>query len=197
MKNLILIGAGGHAKSLIDLIESSQEWKIMGLIGNREEVGKSVLGYKIIGDDSDLELIKNACENALIAIGQIKNCEKRKKLANKLDKFGFKFPVIKSKFCYVSKHSEIGRGTTIGHGAIINSNVVIGQHCIINSQSLIEHDSKVDEFCHISTGSLINGGAIIGKESFVGSNTLIRENITIPKNSIISAGKRIMYWPLD
>ena len=195
MKKLILVGAGGHAKSLIDLVESNDDFKIIGLIGNSDEVGKTILGYEVLGDDSILKLVRKDCANALIAVGHILDCKKRKFLANHLSSLGFKFPIISSRFSYISKHCIIGEGTTVGHGVVINANVSIGKHCIINSQSLLEHDSNIEDFCHISTGVLINGGVNIGEESFIGSNTIIRENIKITPKTSISAGKRIMAWP--
>ena len=177
MKDLIVIGAGGHAKSVIDIVESTNDWKIYGLIGKNDEIGKKILGYKVLGNDTKLNSLKENCKHAIIAIGQIKSCELRKKLALNLKLLGFKLPVIASKFSVVSKHAIIGEGTTIGHGAVVNANVNIGNNCIINSLSLIEHDSIIEDFCHISTGAIINGGVSLGKESFIGSNSMIRENI--------------------
>ncbi len=195
MKDLIILGAGGHARSIIDIIESTSEWQICGLIGKNNEIGKKILGYKVLGNDTKLNSLRKHCNHAVIAIGQIKSCELRKKLALKLKSLGYKLPVIASQFSVVSKHSIIGEGTTIGHGAVVNANVKIGNNCIINSLSLIEHDSVIEDFCHISTGTLINGGVTIGKESFVGSNSMIRENIVIPSHTIIGASRKIMEWP--
>ena len=196
MENILLIGAGGHAKSLIDLIESRNNWQIFGLIGTTNEIGKTCLGYKILGDESYLEQIISSCHNAILAIGQIQSSLKRIEISKKLEDLGFNFPIISSNYSFISKHAKIGEGTTIGHGAIINAGAVIGKHCIINSQALVEHDSKIGDFCHISTGALVNGGVVIGKESFIGSNSVIRENLTLPSKSLVSAGKRIMGWPL-
>ncbi len=196
MKKIVLVGAGGHAKSLIDLIKTKEEYKIIGLVSNKHKVGESVLGHKVLGDDSQLKFLREDCEYAVVAVGQIKDSAKRKVLVQNLSLLGFRFPIISSKFSYISKYANIGEGTTIGHGAVINANANIGKHCIINSQSLVEHDSNINDFCHISTGVLINGGVNIGEETFIGSNTMIRENVIIPSKVCISAGKRIMAWPL-
>ena len=83
----------------------------------------------------------------------------------------------------------------MGHGVIVNAGAEIGSHCILNTRSLIEHDVSIDSFCHISTGALINGGVTIGQGSFVGA-VHIRESLVIPPGSVISAGKRVMGWPL-
>ena len=75
MNSLLLIGSGGHARSLIDVIESSGNWKIAGLVGNPDEVGKFVLGYKVIGSDQQLSKLRDQFDYALLAVGQIGSSE--------------------------------------------------------------------------------------------------------------------------
>tara|TARA_Y100001968_G_C19450322_1_gene768095 strand:- start:5277 stop:5873 length:597 start_codon:yes stop_codon:yes gene_type:complete len=197
MKPLILIGNGGHAKSLIDVIESTGKYKIIGLIAkSSSEIKTTLLGYKIIGSDKDLANIRKYCENAIIAIGHLGNIKTRLEIIKKLSDFNYKFPSIISKHSIISSHATIGEGTAILHGAIINSGASVGSHCIINSNSLIEHDANIGIHTHISTGVLVNGDVTIGDGSFIGSGAIIREGLKLPSGCIISAGKRIMGWPL-
>ena len=85
MKNIILIGAGGHCKSCIDVIEQQKKYKIIGIIDNKKKVGTKIFNYKVIGNDSYLSKIKK-CKNVHISIGQIKTSEKRKNIFEKLKK---------------------------------------------------------------------------------------------------------------
>ena len=192
---LLIIGCGGHSKSLIDLINSVKEWEIKGLIGKKEEENKIILGYKVIGNDNDLKNLSKEVSNLILGIGQIGLSKKRQEIINKIKLFKFNYPIIKSKHSVVSINSLIGCGTTIGHGAIINADSKIGEHCIINSSSLIEHDVTIGNFCHISTGAILNGNVKLGNGSFIGSGAIIREGLEIPSNTVISAGKVIMGWP--
>lgn len=196
MNPLILVGAGGHARSIIDIVESNNDWEIYGLVGIHREIGKNILGYEVIGTDEDLHSIYSKCNNAIIALGKIGKCDKREIVGLELEKIGFNFPTIKSNSSYLSKHSSIGYGTSIGHGVIINAGSKIGSHCILNSKSLIEHDCIIHDHCHISTGVIINGGCEVGGNSFIGSGSIIREGVKIPPNTIISSGKRVMGWPI-
>ena len=196
MNKILLIGCGGHCKSIIDIIESAEKWKIIGLIGQLKEVGIKNLNYPVIGTDQDLLTLRENCEYSFVAIGKIGLEDKRKSIINNLINLDFLIPSLISKFSTISKYSSIGIGCSIGHGAIINSVAKIGPHCIINSGSIIEHDVNIGEFCHISTGTIINGGVSIGENCFIGSGTIIREGIKIPPNTVISSGKRIMGWPI-
>jgi len=138
LKELILLGGGGHCKSVIDVIEKESRFKIAGIIDKKELIGSEVLGYKVIGSDEDLIVLREKFEFAFIAIGFIKSNKKRVELFELLKKLDYKLPTIISPLAYVSKHSFIDEGTIIHHGAIINAGVKIGKNCIINTKALVE-----------------------------------------------------------
>ena len=196
MKPLLLIGCGGHARSLIDLVESSLEWEIYGLVGLPEQRGTNVLGYPVVCSDLELPVLRQECAAAVLAIGQLPDSSSRVRFAERLNQLGFQFPVLTSAHAVVSRHAQLGPGTTVGHGAIVNAGAVVGEHCIINSRSLIEHDVQIGDHCHISTGVLLNGEVTVGSGSFIGSGAMIREGLTLPPQTVIGAGKRVMGWPL-
>ena len=188
MKEIILIGGGGHCKSVIDVIEQEGLYKIIGIVDKHELLGKDILGYSVIGTDSNLKVLAKKYKNALITVGQIKSTTLRKRLFNIAFDAGFSFPVIVSPRSYVSKHASIGSGTVIMHNVLINAHATVGRNCIINTNALIEHDSKIGDFCHISTNAVINGGVSVGKETFIGSGSSTKEGITISDNTFIPAG---------
>jgi sugar O-acyltransferase (sialic acid O-acetyltransferase NeuD family) len=187
MQNIILLGAGGHLRSVIDVIESNDEYKIVGIIDNNLKIGTKILKYEVIGNDNDLKKLRQNIRYAFIAIGHIKTNHTRKKLFNLLKSFDYILPTIISKYAYVSQYATIDEGSIIHHGAIINANAKIGKNCIINSKALIEHDATINNHTHISTGALINGGVVVKEDSFIGSGSVIQEYATIPKNSFIKA----------
>ena len=188
MKEIILIGGGSHCKSVIDVIEQEGHFAIIGIVDKPELLGADVLGYPVIGNDSDLESLSKICTYALITLGQIKSPELRMKLFDLVNKAGFSLPRIISSRAYVSKHSVIGDGTVVMHDVLINAGASIGDNCIINSKALIEHDSKISNHCHISTNAIINGGVTIEDGCFIGSGAVTNNSITIKKNSFIKAG---------
>ena len=186
MKKILLIGAGGHCVSSIDVIEMERKFKIFGLIDNKKK-SFPLKKYKIIGDDKKLKKLFKKIKFAHISTGQIKNLKIREKLFRKVSNYGFLFPSIISPLAYVSKYASIGRGTIVMHGAIINAGAKIGKNCIINSKCLIEHDVIIEDHCHISTRSTVNGRVIIKKNSFIGSCSVIQQNLKIGKNCFVNA----------
>jgi sugar O-acyltransferase (sialic acid O-acetyltransferase NeuD family) len=186
MKEIILIGGGGHCKSVIDVIEQEGKFQIIGIVDKLELLGTKVLSYPVIGSDSDLANLAKKYQYSLITVGQIKSPALRIKLFDLAIKSGFSIPTVISPRAYVSKHTIVGKGTVVMHDALVNANAKIGENCIINSKALIEHDVVVENHCHISTGSIINGGTVVKCHTFFGSNSTSREYIKV--SGFIKAG---------
>jgi sugar O-acyltransferase (sialic acid O-acetyltransferase NeuD family) len=192
-EKLLLIGAGGHANSCIDVIEQEGKFEIAGLVGHPNQVGSRHFGYEVLGSDADLESLFVEFKFAIVTIGHIENADSRIRLYNQIKSIGFKVPSIKSKSAYVSDHAKIGDGTIVMHDAIINSGSVIGSNCIINTRSLIEHDVKVSDHCHVSTGVVVNGGVQIGSGTFIGSRSVIRDNLSIGDECLVGMGTILLH----
>ena len=192
MKKILLIGGGGHCKSVIGVIEQEERFEIAGIVDKPKLLGSKVLGYPIIGNDSDLSNLVKKYQYALITVGQIRSPSLRVKLFNLANEAGFILPSIISPSAYVSQHTSIGNGVVIMHNALVSANAVIGDNCIINSKVLIEHDCQIFDHCHISTNATINGGVVVESGCFVGSGSITKESITIQKNSFIKAGSLVV-----
>lgn len=187
MKKIILIGAGGHCKVIIDIIKSKNEYKIAGITDQR--LNGHIFNIPIIGNDDVLKKIYNeGVEYAFICIGALGNIKIRNKVYQKLKNIGFKFPVLIHKYAVVSPFSEINEGSCVMAGAIINSAAVIGENCIINSGSIIEHDCIIGNNTHISPGATIAGNVNIGDDTHIGIGSTIIQGINIGSNVTVGAG---------
>lgn len=189
---LLLLGAGGHARSCIDVIEQEASFQVAGLVGLPGEVGDLVLGYPVLGTDDDLPSLFRDYAHALVTIGQIKSPEVRIRLFEAGEKGGCRLPVIVSPRAYVSKHATLGAGTIVMHGAVVNAGVTIGRNCIVNSQALVEHDSVVGDHCHLSTGVVINSGVRVGTGTFIGSNASVRQGVRVGDRCVVAMGRRVL-----
>lgn len=189
---ILLVGAGGHARACIDVIEQEGRFAVAGLVGLPHEVGTRMLGYPVLGTDADLPALLGDYAHALVTVGQIKTPEPRMRLFDLLEQNGCDLPVIVSPRAYVSPHATLGSGTIVMHGAVVNAGAVVGRNCIINSQSLVEHDVVIADHCHIATAAAINSGVRIGAATFVGSNCSVRQVINIGEHCVIGMGQRVL-----
>ena len=185
---LVLIGAGGHARSCIDVIEQEDKNEICGLVGLSQEVGSKQFGYEVLTTDSGLGELAKRFPFALVVLGQIHSPDLRIRLYEESIAAGFTLPSIIAPSAYVSPHAKIGAGTIVMQGAILNTGVVVGDNCIINSRALLEHDSRISDHCHVSTGAIINGDSFIGTGSFIGSGSVIKECVSVGMGSVVGMG---------
>lgn len=193
MEDIILIGGGGHCKSVIDSIYRLGEYKIVGILDLAHKVGSEVNGVKIIGTDDKLEYYyKNGIKNAFLTMGSIGDIKLRKRLYSIGSNIGYRFPNIIDKTAILGGRVKIGYGNFIGKGVIINIGAKINDNCIINTGAIIEHDCKIENFCHVASGTTISGNVSIGKNTHVGTNSTIIQNIKIGKNTIIGAGSVVV-----
>lgn len=185
-KKILIIGSGGHAKSCIEIIEQTKQYKIIGLIDNNPF--KRINNYKVLFKDNEFKKIKKITKNIVIGVGDLKHSKLRKKIYLKYKNKGFIFPIIVAKNAVISPTAKIGEGSVIFNNVVINRDVKIGLNCLINNNSLIEHDTILKNNCHISTSVTINGNSVIEENSFIGSGSIIKNNLKIKKNSFIKMG---------
>ena len=186
---LILIGGGGHCKSVIEAAESAG-YQILGVLDVPDEVGKGILSTKVIGTDDDISSLVNKAE-FVITVGFIKNPAIRIKLFNRVKEAGGKLATIIASTAYVSKYATIGEGTVVMHHAFVNAGAKIGENVILNTFTNIEHDAEISDQCHISTGTMVNGDCKVGKNCFIGSQSVLANGITIGDDIIVGAGSLV------
>lgn len=185
-KPLILVGGGGHCKSVIEAAESAG-YSILGVLDVAENVGKNVLSYKIVGTDDDIPAYVDKAE-FVITVGFIKNPAIRIKLYNKVKGAGGKLATIIASTAHVSRYAEIGEGTVVLHHAFVNADAKVGKNVILNNFVNIEHDAVIGDQCHISTGAMVNGECKVGRNCFIGSQSVLANCITVGDDIIVGAG---------
>jgi sugar O-acyltransferase (sialic acid O-acetyltransferase NeuD family) len=186
-ESIILVGAGGHARACIDVIQAQGRYSIAGLIDTADRVGSSILGYQVVGTDEDLASLASKYEHFLVTVGHIKTAAVRDRLFQQLTALSVSMPVIMSPTAYVSKHAHIGNGTIVMHGAVVNAGAHVGRNCIINTGAIVEHDTLIGDSCHISTAAVLNGGCSLGDSSFIGSHSTVREGVQIGAEVVVGA----------
>lgn len=189
MKSLILVGGGGHCKSVIEAAESAG-YHILGVLDMPEVVGKEILSTKVIGTDEDIPKYVNQAE-FVITVGFIKNPATRIKLYDQIKEAEGKFATVIASTAYVSRYASLGEGTVVMHQAFVGAGAKVGKNVIINSFSNISHDAIVGDQCHISTGAIVNGECVIGNNVFIGSQSVLANDISIADDIIVGAGSLV------
>ncbi len=193
MKNILIIGASGHAKVVIDIIERQSTYKIFGLIDSFKDVGTSLFGYNILGTENDIPNLikKHDIYGGIIAIG---DNWKRSQLVHKIEKLtsNFKFIIAIHPNAVIGKQVVIEEGSVIVAGVVINCDAKIGKHCIVNTKTSIGHDCNVKEFSSIAPGVTLGGHVIIENHTAISLGANLIGNIHIGEHTVIGAGSLVL-----
>ena len=193
MEDIILIGGGGHCKSVIDTIQGLNQFNIIGIVDLPGKIGFKIKDVEIIGTDEILETYFNrGIKKAFITLGSIGDPIHRKELYHHAKNIGFSFPIIVDKTAIIGRNVEIEEGVFVGKGCIVNTDTQIGKHSIINTGSIIEHDCRIGKFSHVAPGTTLSGGVLIGDCVHIGTNTTIIQNISVEKSAFIGAGSVVI-----
>ncbi len=193
MEKIVLVGAGGHAKTIVDTIERNECYEIIGFI-DKEHVGKEVYrSYRVIGQDEYLKkLFALGIHHAVLSIGYMGKGELRDDLYALLKSIGYNLPVIVDATAVVSKGASIGEGTYVGRNAVVNASAQIGKMCIINTAAVVEHECVVGDYSHIAVGAVMCGQAKLGSHVLLGSNATVVQQCEVGEFAIIGAGATVV-----
>ena len=192
-KKLVIVGAGGHCKSVLDAVLSADEYENIVIVDPSIQIGTIISGCKVVGSDDQLIQLREAgFQYAFISIGSIKDTNIRRKAAENVKKLGFLTPIIIDPSAIVASTATIGEGSYVGKRAVINAYARLGKFCIANTGCVVEHESIVDDFCHISVGSILCGNVKIKQDCFIGSGSVVIQGVNVQKNSVIGAGSVVI-----
>lgn len=192
MEKILILGMGGHAKSIVDAIEREQKYEIAGYVVNEYSGGASDNKYPVLGNDSDLQnLYLQGIHNVVVGIGYLGKSNLRKSIYNKLKEIGYNLPVVCDPSAILASSVSVGEGTFIGKGAILNTDSQVGKMCIINTGAIVEHDCKVGDFSHVSVGTVLCGEVTVGTQAFIGANATVIQGQKVADSCIVGAGEVI------
>jgi UDP-perosamine 4-acetyltransferase len=182
--DILIIGAGGHAKVAVDVARAAG-FRPVGLL-DPEPPQPVVLGVPVLGgDDVAPRLFAEGHRAAIVAIGQN---ALRRRLNLRLREIGFALPSLVHPSALISPSATLGEGVVVMPGAIVNACAVIGNFAIVNSGAIVEHDCWVGEASHIAPRSVMGGGCTIGDEVLFGIGAVARPLSSIGARAVVGAG---------
>tara|TARA_B100001093_G_scaffold514741_1_gene589475 strand:- start:2409 stop:3041 length:633 start_codon:yes stop_codon:yes gene_type:complete len=190
--NIVLVGAGGHAKVVQDLVEQENEHRIVGCLdSDQKKWGSTLCGMPILGGDSDCKAIikEHEVEGFIVTVG---NVQIRKKLFKSMFELGLKPVTVVHPQAYVASTATIGAGTVVLAQSVVQVESVVGENCIINHAASIDHECAVGDHSHIAPGVNIAGAVNIGESVFIGIGSSVIQCVSIGAFSNIGAGSVVV-----
>ncbi len=194
LKELVLLGATGHLRSIADSIISIGEYDVLHILDDNTPVGTDMCGFKVSGTFNELQkLYDSGCRQAFVSAGSIGNYDKKKMLYELALKTGFELINIIDPTAAVAKNAVLGKNIFIGKNAVVNSYAVLGDMACVNTGAIVEHNCTVGDFANIAPGATFCGGVRIGYGTHIGAGSVIVQDIKIGDNCMIGAGSVVTH----
>lgn len=189
MIDIVVYGAGGHAMILLDLLERTKSFRIMGLIGADSELKESMMGYPVFKGEEHLDRFLNqGVINVALGIGGLTDNGKRRSVYHKLKSMGFNLPNIIDSSAIVSQYVTFGDAVVVFPGVIINAEVSIGNNVIIATGSSVDHESVIKDHVLVSAGVTIGAGNLIHESALIGLGSKLVSHVAVGKGVLVGAG---------
>lgn len=184
-KKLIIIGSGGHGRSLAESVLLGDQFELSGFVDDSWPQNKAVWSYPVLGDTSELSQYRAIAEWAIVAIG---NNKLRSKMLNQLSGAGFQLATVIHPAAIVSPSAMVGIGTAIMAGAIIGTEAELGVGVIVNSGANVDHHCKVGDFGHLGVNACMAGGSILEEGAWIQAGAALGYGVKVPMHQIIEPG---------
>jgi len=189
-KKCIILGAGGHARVLIDSLLLNGEVEIAGILEPVvERWGQSLYDILILGGDDLLpEMAGRGVTHFVVGVGSTASNLHRKKLFEIAASHHLEPLTIIHPSAVVSRFARVGRGAQLNAGCIVNAGALVGENVILNSGVIIEHDCIIGDHVHVATGAKLSGTVIVGELAHIGTGASLRQSIHIGERAVVGAG---------
>ena len=195
-EKLVVFGAGGHAKVVIDIIEQQGNYEIAGLLDDDlRHQGCSFFGYPVLGTRAQLPALLSAqLRHAIVTIG---DNARRASVAALLESGGWQFASAVHPRAYVGRGVNVGPGSVVMAGCVINAEAHLGAQVIINTGATVDHDCRIEDAVHIAPGCHLCGGVCVGQGTLLGGGTVVTPGVTIGRKAIVGAGSTVIHDVAD
>lgn len=192
VSKIVIFGCSGHARVIVDILESNSLYELVGFIDDNSCVGSKILDYKIIGNTLSLPLLMKEYNFSKGVIGIGDNFIRSKVatfIENNVSNFEFVNCIHPS--ATLTNYCQFGVGNVIMPGVSVNSSSIVANHCILNTNSSLDHDCQMDDFSCLAPNSAVGGNSSIGRFSYVGLGASVFHNVSIGENCIIGGGSLV------
>lgn len=193
---LIVLGAGGHAKVVVDLLLKLGRVIVAAVESGKPSSGRSLLGVPVKDESMVLEYSPNDIDLAL-GVGMpshdpIAGLASRHSLAQRFKSHGYRFPALVHPSASIGTDAQFGDGVQVMAGAVVQASCAIGDFAIVNTRAGVDHDCVLGEACHIAPGATLGGAVNVGAETLVGIGATVRQGISIGRQVLVAGGAMVI-----
>ena len=189
---VLVLGAGGHAKVLIEAL-STASVEILGVVDpDPALMGMTVLGIPVLGDDREVLKYSSGTVRLVNGLGSIGLPNRRQSLFEQFKAKGYNFATVVHPSAVVAADAQLGEGSQVMAGVVIQPSCHIGANSILNTRVSVDHDCHIGDHVHIAPGSVLSGNVSVGKSSHIGTGSTIIQGINVGRHTVVGAGSVLL-----
>lgn len=188
MKKLLMVGSGGHGRSVAEVVLINGEFVVAGFLDDDFPKLERVLDIPVLGKVTDFANWRNVADFAFVAIG---NNALRRRISVELRSAGFSLPSVIHPRAIISPTAELGDGSAIMAGAIVGTEACLGEGVIVNCAAVVDHHCRVDDFGHLGVGAAMAGGSVLGAEAWMQAGSVLGYGVVIETGRILVPGEAV------
>jgi sugar O-acyltransferase (sialic acid O-acetyltransferase NeuD family) len=185
---LLVVGAGGHGRSVAEAAALSGEFEVVGFLDDGLSVGELILGDPVLGAVASMATHRERCEQVIVAIG---NNTVRATLMQQLVKIGFELAKVIHPRAFVSPSAVVGSGSAVMAGAIVGTEARLGMGTIVNCGAVVDHHAQVDDFGHLGVSACMAGGSTLGRGAWMQAGSALGYGVAIPAGITLAPGEAV------
>ena len=188
------IGAGGHARMLLESLRGDRDVEVIGLVDSDPALkGRSVLGVPVLGGDEVLaEMLRSGVTHAFLGVGAVRDNTHRRRIWEDAGRLGFQFLTVVHPSAIVSPSAALGEGACVFPGAIVGAGASLGRNVIVNTGAIVEHDCRVGDHAHVASGAVLAGGVTVGEDAHVGAGASVKQGVRIGARAVVGLGAAVV-----
>lgn len=192
MTPVVVLGSGGHAKCVIDVLRSMQQFEILGCIYDDTDPTRLVAGVPIIDRMARIESLGREGISAAIGIGGWTNTRARKEIFERAAGLDLDIVTMVDPTSRIASSARVGRGSIIFPGADIAVDVALGENVMVATNSFVSHETEIGDHVLLSAGVNVGGNVTIGEGTLVAIGSTIASRVTIGSNCLVGAGSVVV-----
>jgi sugar O-acyltransferase (sialic acid O-acetyltransferase NeuD family) len=188
-QDAVILGAGGHARVLIDLLLRTGTPKPVAVVDrDRSLIGREILGVPVVGDDAALADFDPRYVVLVNGVGSVRSTAARRDLYVRCRELGCEFATLVHPTAVLGSGVELGHGAQVLATAVVNTGAYLGENCIINTAAVIEHDCRIGAHAHVASGATLAGGVTLQPGVHVGAGATLIQGVTVGARTVVGAG---------
>jgi len=189
---VVVLGAGGHAAVVLDILGADPALDVAGVVCPESEQGFAP-EFRVLGTDQDLQrLASDVVSHFIVGVGSVGDASIRRQLFMSAQAAGLAPINAVHRSAIVASSAVLGRGVAVMAGAVVNPRTCIGDNCIVNTGAIVEHDCVIGEHAHIATGAHLGGGVRVGAGAHVGAGATVKQGVSIGDRSVVGLGAAVI-----